>query len=67
MLRQQILSMSVKTLARRGIPWKQSYNRAFKYFSPSKNSYNRLAEDFQLLNLGTLTRLTSKVRSLDDV
>ena len=66
MLRQQILSMSVKDIGEKKYSVK-TIVRAFKYFSPLKNSCNSLTEDFQLLNLGTLTRLTSKVRSLDDV
>ena len=57
--------MSVKDIGEKKYPVK-TIVRPFKYFSPSRNSYNRLREDFQLLSLGTLTRLTPKVRSLDD-
>jgi len=41
--------------------------RAFEYFVLSRTAYNRLREDFELPSISTLTRLTSKVKTLDDI
>ena len=38
---------------------------AFKYFALTL-TYNRLRRDFQLLSISTLTRITSKVKNIDD-
>ena len=38
--------------------------RAFEYFAMSRATYNCLKEDFQLPSITTLTRLTSKVKSV---
>ena len=40
--------------------------RAFEYFALSRTTYNRIREDFELPSIATLTRLTSKVRNVDD-
>ena len=40
--------------------------RAFEYFALSRTTYKRLREDFELPSIETLTRLTSKVKSVDD-
>ena len=40
--------------------------RAFEYFALSRTTYNRIREDFELPSIATLTRLTSKVKSVDD-
>ena len=40
--------------------------RAFKYFARSRTFYHRLTEDYELPNIPTLTRLTSKVNKIDD-
>ena len=41
--------------------------RAFEYFATSRSLYSRLAKDYQLPIIRTLTRITSKVGSQDDV
>ena len=35
--------------------------RAFEYFATSRTLYSRLQQDFQLLSIRTLTRITSKI------
>ena len=40
--------------------------RAFEYFARSRTLYYRLREDYELPNIPTLTRLTSKVNIIDD-
>ena len=40
--------------------------RAFEYFAMSRATYNHLREDFQLPSITTLTRLTSKVKSVHE-
>ena len=40
--------------------------RAFEYFAMSHATYNHLREDFQLPSITTLTRLTSKVKSVHE-
>ena len=40
--------------------------RAFEYFATSRSLYSRLAKDYQLPSIRTLTRITSKVGSQDD-
>lgn len=44
----------------------ESITRAFEYFSISRSLYERLRQDFELPSRSTLTRLTSRVKSLDD-
>lgn len=41
--------------------------RAFEYFCISRSLYHRLREDFQLPSVRTLTRITSKIGSVEDV
>jgi len=40
--------------------------RAFEYFALSRATYNRFRTSYQLPSTRTLTRLTSKVKSIDD-
>jgi len=40
--------------------------RAFEYYTLSRSAYNRMRTDFELPSVRTLTKLTSKVRNLDD-
>ena len=40
--------------------------RAFEYFATSRSLYNRLRQDFELPDVTTLTRLTSKVDNCGD-
>ena len=39
---------------------------AFEYLVPSKAANNRVRQDFELPNVRTLTRLISKVKTIDD-
>ena len=41
--------------------------RAFEYFATSRALYGKLTEDYQLPNIRTLTRITSKFASQDDM
>ena len=41
--------------------------RGFEYFATSRSLYNQLAIDYQLPSVRTLTRITSKVSSEDDM
>ena len=41
--------------------------RAFEYFATSRSLYNRLRQDFELPDVTTLTRLTSKVDNFSDI
>ena len=38
---------------------------AFKYFTLFRSAYSRMREDYELPSITTLTRLTSKVKTLD--
>ena len=40
--------------------------RASEYFELSRTAHNRLREDFEFPSIETLTRLSSKVKSVDD-
>ena len=40
--------------------------RAFEYFAFSSAAYDRLREAFELPNVRTFTRLTSKAKTIDD-
>ena len=40
--------------------------RAFQYVATSRSLYNRLRIDYQLLSIKTLTRITSKVSTLNE-
>ena len=40
--------------------------RAFEYFSTSRALYSRIAQDYQLPSIRTLTRITSKVSKVDE-
>ena len=40
--------------------------RAFEYFSTSKALYLRIAQDYQVPSIRTLTRMTSKVSKVDE-
>ena len=41
--------------------------RAFEYFATSRTLYKRLCSDYKLPSIRTLTRITSKINSLDDL
>ena len=41
--------------------------RAFEYFALSRSLYSRLREDYELPSVSTLTKLISKVSSLQDI
>ena len=41
--------------------------RSFEYFATSRSLYNRLRDDYEFPSIRTLTRLTSKVKNVDDV
>jgi hypothetical protein len=41
--------------------------RAFEYFATSRSTYHRLCYDYQLPSIRTLTRITSKINSQDDL
>ena len=41
--------------------------RAFEYFALSRSTYEKFRQDHQLPSVRTLTRITSKVRSMDDL
>ena len=41
--------------------------RAFEYFVTSRTLYKRLCSDYKLPSIRTLTRITSKISSLDDL
>ena len=41
--------------------------RAFEYFCVSRSLYQHLCQDFQLPSVRTLTRITSKIGSVEDV
>ena len=40
--------------------------RAFEYFARSRTLYNRVREDYELPNISTLMRLTSKVNKINN-
>ena len=40
---------------------------AFEYFALSRSAYSRMREDYELPIITTLTRLTSEVKTLDDM
>ena len=42
-------------------------SRSFEYFAISRSLYDRLCSDYELACVRTLTRITSKVSSIDDI
>ena len=64
-LHQQIQSMSVTYVGEKKYTT-ETLVRAFEYFALSRATYNRFRTSYQLPSTRTLTRLTSKVKSIDD-
>jgi hypothetical protein len=65
-LRQQLAATGVATVGH----FKYSTEtivRSFGYLATSRSAYSRLRQDYELPSISTLTRLTSKVKHLDDV
>lgn len=61
------LSVSGKKTVGISIYPPEMMSRAFQYFCISRSLYNCLCKDFQLPSIRTLTRITSKTSSVDDV
>ena len=59
-MHQQILAMGLTYAGKKSTKLKH-------YFALSRSVYSRMREDYELPNITTLTRLTSKVKTLDDM
>ena len=66
-INQQLLAMGVTTQVGERKYETGTFVRAFEYFALSRSMYRRLRVDFELPSITTLTRLTSKVKSIDDM
>lgn len=65
-LLEQVKSMNSLTYVGEKKYSAETIARAFEYFAVSRSLYRRLREDYELPSISTLTKITSKVSSLQD-
>ena len=65
-IHQQMKAMDVTLLGEKKYSV-ETIVRAFEYFALCRSMCNRIREDFELPCVSTLTNLTSKIKSVDDV